>query len=330
MQNWLAPWSAWSKIWTRSLSYFFLLIAANPTKLDISLLIGGVVCAIAAGVPFPILGILFGELIDDFNSATCTIEENVNSVKDMQSSVNRKVLLIFIIGVVQFVLMYTHLACWSLSGARLSHRLRDQYLRNVLRRNVLFFESLPSGTVSTRLTSDIQTILTGTSEKAGLCISSASFFVTAFVVAFTRDVKLAAMLISLIPAYLLMSLVGTHYIEKYSIRIGDFFTTANNVASEALDNIPIVHAFSASEKLARKFSLSLFQAKHEGIKKALATGIQAGLLYFIAYAGNALAFWWGSTVIANDVDSNDGAPSVGKYYTVIFLLVEGQFCGGIC
>jgi hypothetical protein len=47
------------------------------------------------------------------------------------------------------------------------------------------------------------------------------------------------------------------------------------------------------------------------------------LLYFIAYSANALAFWQGSTQIADMVEGNGGA-SVGDIYTVILLLVDGM------
>lgn len=53
-------------------------------------------------------------------------------------------------------------------------------------------------------------IRSGISEKVGICVSSVSF-VTAYVV---KDDDLAAMLISLVPAYFLMSFIRSHYIDK--------------------------------------------------------------------------------------------------------------------
>lgn len=47
-----------------------LLLAGDPTPRDIGTLLLGIVSSIAAGVPFPIIGILFGQLLDDFNAAT--------------------------------------------------------------------------------------------------------------------------------------------------------------------------------------------------------------------------------------------------------------------
>lgn len=222
--------------------------------------------------------------------------------------------------------MYIHLVCWSMGGARLAQRLREQYFQNLLRQEPSFFDNLPSGEVSSRLNSDIQTIRSGTSEKVGICVSSVSFFVTAYVVAFIKDTKLAGILVSLLPAYFIMSIGGGWFIEKYSSRVSDCFAASSSIASEGLSNVAVVHAFNANERLEAKFTTHLRTARNEGMKKALATGIQAGLMYFIAYSANALAFWQGSRTIADSVantnaNGGDGA-SVGSIFTVIFLLVD--------
>ncbi len=96
---------------------------------------------------------------------------------------------------------------------------------------------------------------------------------TAYIVAFIKDYQLAAILISLIPAYFLMSFVGSYYIEKYSALMSDYAATAASIASEALSNIVVVQAFGANNRLEKKFSHALKQSETEGLKKATAVGI---------------------------------------------------------
>ncbi|KAJ5542305.1 ABC transporter integral membrane type 1 [Penicillium sp. DV-2018c] len=304
-------------------SYPKLLVAANPSRLELGTLFVGLASAIASGVPFPIIGIVFGQLLDDFNSVTC--EQSASSSggdSSDQSEINSKILLIVYLGIAQFVLIYLHLLCWTMTGARLAQRLREKYLQNLLRQEPAFFDNLPAGEVASRLNTDIQTIRSGTAEKVGICISSFSFFVTAYVVAFIKDSILAAMLLSLIPAYFIMSFVGSHYIEKYTGRMSDFAASAASIASEALNNIVVVHAFGANARLEEKFSKALKDSETEGLKKATATGIQAGVLYFVAYGANGLAFWQGSKQIAEAVRTNSAGATVGAVFTVIFVLVE--------
>lgn len=298
-----------------------LLLAGSPSAADKGTLLLGVICSIAAGVPFPLIGVLFGQLLDDFNAATCS-ESSGSSDSEDQSGINSRIAIIVYLAIAQFVLIYAHLSCWSLHGARLAQRLRERYLQNLLRQEPSYFDDLPPGEVASRLNNDVQTIRSGTSEKVGIVLSSLSFFVTAYIVAFIKDWKLAAMLLSLIPAYFLMSFIGTYYIEKYSGLMSDHAATAASIASEALSNIVVVQAFGGNSRLENKFSTALKASRSEGLKKATAIGIQSGFLYFIAYSANGLAFWQGSKSIANSVRNNTAGVTVGATFTVIFILVE--------
>ena len=306
--------------------YASLLLAANPSRTDIGILLLAILSAIASGVPFPLIGIFFGRLLNDFNAVTC-IEESESiggaSAAEYQGAVDDKILMIVYLAIAQFVTIYAHLFLWSLFGARLAQRLREAYLQRLLRQEPLYFDGLPPGDVASRLGADIQTVRSGTSEKVGICLASASFFVTAYIVAFIMDHELSAMLVSLVPAYFLMSFVGSHYIEKYSGLVVDYAATAASIASEALSNVVVVQVFGANARLEEKFSQALKAAERDGLKKATAVGIQSGIMYFIAYAANGLAFWQGSRHIADAVSQGSGGASVGATFTVIFILVEG-------
>lgn len=304
-----------------------LLLAGNPSKKDLGMLLAGIVCAIASGVPFPIIGIVFGQLLNDFNSVTCSESEGTATTESdgsAQSSINGEILLIFYLAIAQFVLIYGHLTCWALYGSKLSQRLREGYLQNLLRQEPSYFDKLSPGEVASRLSSDISTIRSGTSEKVGITLASFSFFVTAYIVAFIKDWELAAILLSLVPAYFLMSFVGSHYIEKYSGLMSDYAASAASIASEALQNITVVQAFGANKRLEAKFAGALKSSEREGLKKATAVGIQSGVLYFIAYSANGLAFWQAAQRIADAVTSDDGTITVGSTFTVVFILIEGR------
>lgn len=306
-----------------------LLLAGTPSKVDLSILFTGIVSAIASGVPFPVIGVIFGQLLNDFNSVVCNESDSSSSSSSEsdsseQSGINSKILLIFYLAIAQFFLIYGHLLCWSLYGSRLAQRLRETYLQSLLRQEPSHFDELPPGEVASRLSSDISSIRSGTSEKVGICLASVSFFVTAYIVAFIKDWKLACILISLVPAYMIMSLVGSHYIEKYAGLMSDYVATASSIASEALSNVVVVQAFGANKRLEEKFSGALKSSETEGLKKATAVGIQSGCLYFIAYSANGLAFWQGAQQVADRVSGDNNGITVGATFTVVFILIEGK------
>ncbi|KAJ4857434.1 ABC transporter transmembrane region domain-containing protein [Trichoderma breve] len=302
--------------------YFQLLVYANPKWIDIVLLVTGTVSAAAAGVPFPLMGILFGQLVDDLNTASCDAQTpDADDASRIQSSIDSKVLELTYIGIASFALIYIYIVCWSIFSRRLEARIRDRYFQALLQQDATFYDQRQAGELSSRLNADVQAVQSGTSEKVGICIACTSFFLTAYIVAFIKNWRLAAMLLSLIPAFFLMAGLGSAFTAKFTSAMSDAIGSASSIAQETLSNIAVVQAFGAGPRLEAKFSSHMMTAQKKGIKKAFAAAVQAGTLYFIAYAANALSFWQGSHQIVKTIADPSGV-SVGEIYTVIFLLVD--------
>ncbi|RDW70658.1 ABC transporter ATP-binding protein [Aspergillus mulundensis] len=307
---------------TRCTTFTRLLLYGNPSPKETLVLLTGLISAIASGIPFPIMAIVFGQLVDDMNSSTCNATPT--NADAYQAGINDKVLQIVYIGIAYFVLIYIYVFCWNISGEWLAQRMREKYFHSLLRQDAAFFDTLAPGEASSRITGDISTIQQGTSEKVGIVLNSIAFFVTSYVVAFIKDARLAGMLVSLAPAYLIMSLAGGYFVRKYFGRALECMAAASSVALEAFSNTMLVHAFSAGARLEARFVDHLGPARVAGIRKSIATATQAGLLYFIAFSANALAFWQGSTKIADAVEAGGEGVTVGNTYTVILVLVDAS------
>ncbi|KAK3936781.1 Leptomycin B resistance protein pmd1 [Diplogelasinospora grovesii] len=308
----------------RLTSYLSIFFAADPAWLDYFLLVVGTISAAAAGVPFPLMGILFGQLVDDMNGATCAAEAEQSSFA-YAGAIDDKVLKLVYVAIGAFFLIYAYVLSWSLVSQRLAQRLRARYVASLLRQPPSFFDAgrgVTAGEVSSRLHGDITAVQTGTSEKVGILIASLSFFITSYVVAFIKQPKLAGMLLSLIPAFLLMSLVGSYFVKKYAGRAVVSIEAASSIASESLSHVAVVQAFSAAKRLEAKYTEHVAIAQKAGIKKAVAAAVQAGLLYFLAYSANALAFWQGSRLVVDYMRGEGDGSTVGQVYTVVFLLVD--------
>lgn len=131
------------------------------------------------------------------------------------------------------------------------------------------------------------------------------------------------MLVSLTPAYLIMALGCGYFVQKYFGRSLKSISKASSVALEAFSNITVVHAFTANARLEEKFIQVLNPGFAAGVWKSIAMAAQAGLLYFIAFSANSLAFWQGSKQIASAVKSDTDGTTVGATFTVTLILVDG-------
>lgn len=288
--------------------------------LDVLLMFTGTSFAVIAGLTYPMLGILFGKLIDDLNSSSCDLQDGSGF-----GALRIKVLLIICVALGQFVLIYGYMGSWTLFGERLVRRLRTQYLAALLRQEIAYFETLSPGEVSARLDSDIRAIQESTSEKIGIVVTSISYFVGAYGIAFALNAKLAALLFTMIPAYLLMGAVCSYFINMYNREISEYTDRATSIASEALSNIKLVQAFCAEYRLESIFSGYLIQMQGAAKGRFITEAIQLGLLYFISYSANALAIWQGSKDIAASLAESTPGLTVGNVYTVIFVLVDGEW-----
>ncbi|KAM4065832.1 ABC transporter transmembrane domain-containing protein [Hirsutella rhossiliensis] len=310
---------------TRSLFiYFQLLFAAQPTFSDVFLILFATLCAIGAGVPWPLIGILFGQLVDDFNTITCAARDG--SGQDpfrYETAINDKVVKTACAGIAVFAFTYCYLTSWSIVGQRLAQRLRYQYMASLLRQPPSFFDVRgAAGEVSSRLHSDITAVESGTSEKVGTIIMTLSFLVTVFIIAFTKQPRLAGMLIFMLPTFVLSGLVGGRYIAKLTERQNKATESATSVASESLSHMPVVHAFGAAPRLEAVFVRHMARARKHAVAKAAIAAVQTGLLYFVAYCANALAFWQGSIRIADTVAEESGRATMGQIYSIVYLLVD--------
>ncbi|ETN36198.1 uncharacterized protein HMPREF1541_08475 [Cyphellophora europaea CBS 101466] len=302
--------------------WFRLLLYAQPPLQDVALLFCGTVTAIASGTPVPILGIIFGQLMDDLNSATCEASDSSLFTRDtLRASINNKVLTVVYIAIGNLVLIYVYIVSWNLFGERLAQRVREKYLRDMLSKDIAFFDHVSPGEMANNLDADVNAIKQGTSQKVGVVINAISFFIAAYTIAFIKNARLGGILVSLTPAFLLMALVGGHFIGRFTGAMSTSVASASNIAFEALSNITLVRAYSADGKLADRFATFLAAAKSAGTHKAITASVQAGMLFFIAYSANATAYYVGSRQIADGVE-NDGGITVGTIYTVIFILVD--------
>lgn len=299
------------------------MFSLDYTITDVLLIVCGAFFSIASGVPFPLLGIVFGQLINDLNTANCSASATSNS--DVTDGVRQKVLYVIYITIANFCFIYIHCSCWSYVSERIARRYRRRYFESIIKQETGYIEGLPAGDVISRLVSDIEVLQSGTSEKVGIVIATVSYFVTSYVVAFIKVPQIAGMLVSVVPCYFLMSYVGGYFIKKYAGRVTEHVNAATSIASSSLSHLTMVHAFNSNERLEKLFSDHLSESRIDAVKKAATHAVQLGLLYFIAYSSNALAFWEGSRLIADSVESGNAGASVGAVYTVIFILIDASF-----
>lgn len=82
------------------------------------------------------------------------------------------------------------------------------------------------------------------------------------------------------------------------IKLKTTYRKAGSVAEQAVSSIRTVFSFVAEDHLGSRYADLLSQSIPIGIKIGFAKGAGMGVIYLVTYATWALAFWYGSLLVA--------------------------------
>ncbi|CAG8515882.1 5176_t:CDS:2 [Diversispora eburnea] len=180
----------------------------------------------------------------------------------------------------------------------ITRKIREKYLRAILRQNIAYFDKIGAGEVTTRITSDIHLIQDGISEKFAMAFQYFCQFVISFVIAFTKNWKMTFEICCLIQLVGITSGIVNKLTAVFMRRSSDFYSYSGIIAEEAIN------------------------AKIEGRKKAITSGAGVGFTFFFIYSVFALAFWYGTNLIL------DGEITPGEIVNIYFAVIIRAFALG--
>jgi ATP-binding cassette subfamily B (MDR/TAP) protein 1 len=149
-------------------SYFALYRPLDDFRSRVILALG-ILLAMAAGIPLPLIGVILGRIINNFPPPADEL----------------KALLIRLmtVAVGYFAVTWGWAVCWAVIGERVSRRLREKLLHRALGMDMAYFDTV-SPDMANILTEKTQTIQLGTSEKV----------ISAFAVGFSLNAKLTGVM----------------------------------------------------------------------------------------------------------------------------------------
>lgn len=97
------------------------------------------------------------------------------------------------------------------------------------------------------------------------------------------------------------------------------YSAAANVAEEVLSGIRTVFAFCGEKAEVERYNRKLIRAKSACKRKGLLSGIGDGIMRFLFFGSNAVAFWYGVQLVLDDRDKEN------KEYTPAVLMIVSSF-----
>ncbi|KAH8723660.1 multidrug resistance protein 1 [Phaeosphaeriaceae sp. PMI808] len=270
------------------------------------------VAAIGAGTLLPIMDIIFGKFVTTFTS----FATGGTTPEQFRSEINKYTLYFIYLFAAKFTAVYIHSGCISISAIRTTKALRIDFIKNILRQNIAYFDSDSAASVSTQATTNGNNVNNGISEKLTLTLQSVSTFVSAFIIALAVQWKLTLITISVVPTIILVTAVCIGIDTKNEGEILAIHSKAGLLAEEVFSTIRTVHAFWLNPLLSRKYDKYLDDAMTVGMKKSPNYAVLFSVEFFCVYAAYGLAFWQGIRMFF------DGqVKESGDVFTVILAVI---------
>ncbi|EFH44464.1 hypothetical protein ARALYDRAFT_355242 [Arabidopsis lyrata subsp. lyrata] len=325
-----------SRVKDEKVSFYKLFSFADRN--DVVLMTVGTISAVANGLTQPLLTLLFGQLINAFGSSE--IFQEVSKINEFESltiyidlvfaihycflcyfyrGTNIQIAVkILYLAVYACVFSFLQVSCWIVTGERQSSRIRNLYLKTILRQDIEFFDTeTNTGEVIGRMSGDTILIQEAMGEKVGKFIQLISTFIGGFVVAFIRGWELTLVLMACIP---LIVAVGATMALTMSKMVGNrqaAYGEAGNVVEQAVGAIRTVAAFTGEKQAIEKYNKKLEIAYKTTVKQGLVSGLGLGAMLFVIFSSYGFAVWYGAKLIM------EKGYNGGQVMNVIFSVLTG-------
>ncbi|OLN88148.1 Leptomycin B resistance protein pmd1-like protein 1 [Colletotrichum chlorophyti] len=270
----------------------YLRVFSYATKWDIAAYVAAGIASIAAGVTLPLLNVIFGQLVNEFNGFMA--QDGSSSNDEFKRMADKQALYLFILFLARFALNYVNKFAFRMIGIRLSSAIRLHYLQRLFGQTIHVLDSMPTGSAAATITSTANTLQIGISEKLGVFLEFNGTIWAAIIVAFTYNWALTLVTSSVVLFLLLVIAILLPIVIKGTTQMNKAEGKASAVASEAFSSIRMVTACGAEGRVAARYAHWVEIARQRGQFTAPFLSLQFGFVFFGLFATFGLAFWYGT------------------------------------
>lgn len=208
--------------------------------------------------------------------------------------INQTFLWLFALAVLLAISTALRFYCVSWLGERITTDLRSDVYAHVLKQDPEFFESLKTGEVLSRLSSDTTLIqsLIGTSVSLGL--RNALLFTGALVMMLVTNLTLAAIIIGLLIVVVLPIILFGRRVRVLSRESQDRLADTGSMAAETLNAMQTVQAYSREDYETDRYRRTNDDAFHAAIKRNKSRSTLTALAIILVFGAIVLVLWIGA------------------------------------
>ncbi|XP_009113714.1 ABC transporter B family member 14 [Brassica rapa] len=302
------------KMKKESVSLMGLFSAAD--RVDYILMFLGTFGTCVHGGTLPLFFVFFGKMLDSLGNLS-------TDSTAISSRVSKNALYLVYLGFVNLVSAWMGVACWMQTGERQTARLRINYLKSILAKDITFFDTeARDSNFIFHISSDTILVQDAIGDKTGHVLRYLCQFIAGFVIGFLSVWQLTLLTLAVVP---LIAIAGGGYaviMSTISKKSEAAYADAGKVAEEVLSQVRTVYAYVGEKKAVNSYSKSLKKALKLGKRSGLAKGLGVGLTYGLLFCAWALLFWYASLLVRH------GKTNGAKAFTTILNVIYSGFSLG--
>ncbi|OQE00226.1 hypothetical protein PENVUL_c056G09687 [Penicillium vulpinum] len=306
-----------------TLASYARILSYGASHGGIYIMVLGLICAMASGIALPLMNIVFGKLVGNFNAYF--IPGSGITEQSFKSSVNQDSLYIVYLFIGKFCLTYISMICFRLTSLRASGALRLEYTQALFSLPVSKLDEMSVGTVTHAITALSNTIQQSVSDRLAILFQSLALLIAAYAIAFRYSWALTLVVSSAILFVVIGFSLTTPFLVKAQQSVDQADEKHAALASEVFGSIRTVFALGAEQSLFKKYRRWVEESRKRGLGMSLVSGIHLAMLFFAMYVSFSLAFWFGLKLYREGHIAN-----INTVITVFFsVLLVVTILGGI-
>ncbi|RKP05805.1 P-loop containing nucleoside triphosphate hydrolase protein [Thamnocephalis sphaerospora] len=285
---------------------------------DLLMMAGGLLMSVGRGLAFPLTTVVFHDIFAIFEDYVVR-SKPFSEKPTLYAAGFPHVVYLGVISIVTLIVTFIESACWEVVAERQAKRMRINYYDALLKLSVPEYDRLQYQELITRMSVEVLRAREGMGVVAVPCIVAATAtFVSGIIIAFVREWRLAAIMLSIVPVLLAVMVAMVLVVNRYAQRVAMAYMPADLIAARVLRSIRTITSLGTADVETNRYSTPLARVESLAYRRVTTRAFASAVVYFLLYGSYSAAFWYSGTLILRD------EMTVGKLVNVFFAIVVGK------
>lgn len=214
--------------------------------------------------------------------------------------------------------------CVTLLGERVAANLRSTLYTHLLKLDQAFFERTRSGELVSRLAADTELVQTVVGSTLSMSLRSVVMLIGSTTMLIITSPQLAGLTALVIPAVILPIVFLGRRVEKLSRESQDRIADASAIASESLNAVHTVQAYTREPRETARYVDAVLLALATARKRIATTSVLTALVILLSFGAITLVLWAGAHQV---LEGQMNAGVLAQF--VLYAMVAAGAVGGL-